>query len=87
MLLLLAASLAIGWICGGPTLATRKTLAVTTASRNAAVGLVIVANSFAGTAAATAVVAFALLSIFGTLVSAILLSLRPDPAPVLPSPS
>jgi len=67
MLHLLAISLAIGWICGGPAIATRKTLAVTTASRNAAVGLVIVASGFAGTAAATAVVAFALVSVIGTL--------------------
>jgi len=80
MLLLLAISLAIGWVCGGPALATRKTLAVTTASRNAAVALVIVASSFAGTAAATAVIAFALLSIFGTLISAILLGMRPNRA-------
>lgn len=67
MLLLLAASLAIGWICGGPRQTTRATVAVTTAARNAAVGLVIVANSFAGTAAATAVVAYAVVSVFGTL--------------------
>jgi BASS family bile acid:Na+ symporter len=71
-LLLLATSLAIGWICGGPRQATRVTLAVTTAVRNAAVGLVIVATSFAGTAAGTAVVAYALVSIFGTLGYAIL---------------
>ena len=67
MLLLLAASLAIGWICGGPRQATRATLALTTSVRNAAVGLVIVATSFAGTSAGTAVVAYALVSIFGTL--------------------
>lgn len=65
--MLLFSSLAIGWLCGGPAQTTRKTLAVTTASRNAAVGLVIVANSFAGTAAATSVVAYALISILGTL--------------------
>ncbi|MFM2093712.1 MAG: Pantothenate precursors transporter PanS [Planctomycetota bacterium] len=67
MMLLLAASLAIGWICGGPRETTRATLAVTTGVRNAAVGLVIVANNFASTAAATALVAYALVSIFGTL--------------------
>ena len=67
MSLLLAASLAIGWACGGPRQATRATLSLTTAVRNAAVGLVIVATSFAGTAAGTAVVAYALVSIFGTL--------------------
>lgn len=71
MLLLLAASLAIGWLCGGPETATRKTLALTTASRNAAVGLAIASTNFAGTAALPAVVAYALLSIFGTLIFAI----------------
>jgi BASS family bile acid:Na+ symporter len=87
MLLLLVASVVIGWLCGGPALATRKTLAVTTASRNAAVGLVIVANSFAGTAAATAVVAFALFSILGTLAFAIFLGSRPVLTLPTPSPS
>jgi BASS family bile acid:Na+ symporter len=67
MLLLLAASLVIGWICGGPARATRKALALTTAIRNAAVGLVIVSTSFAGTPAVTAVVAYALVSILGAL--------------------
>jgi BASS family bile acid:Na+ symporter len=67
MLLLLGASLAVGWFCGGPARTTRKSLAVTTAARNAGVGLVIVANNFAGTAAATAVVAYALVSILGSL--------------------
>jgi BASS family bile acid:Na+ symporter len=65
--LLLAASLAIGWLCGGPAAATRKSLALTTAVRNAAVGLAIVSNNFAGTAAVTAVVAYAFVSIFGSL--------------------
>jgi BASS family bile acid:Na+ symporter len=37
MLLLLMASLGIGWISGGPDRATRKALALTTAARNAAV--------------------------------------------------
>jgi bile acid:Na+ symporter, BASS family len=67
MLLLLLASLAIGWLCGGPTRSIRTALALTTAVRNAAVGLVIVSASFAGTAAVTAVVAYALVSILGAL--------------------
>jgi BASS family bile acid:Na+ symporter len=71
MLLLLAASLAIGWLCGGPEAATRKTLALITASRNAAVGLAIASTNFAGTAALPAVVAYALLSILGTLIVAV----------------
>jgi BASS family bile acid:Na+ symporter len=67
MLLLLAASLTIGWLCGGPERAARRAFAVTTGVRNAAVGLVIVSANFADTAAVTAVVAYALVSVFGTL--------------------
>jgi BASS family bile acid:Na+ symporter len=72
MFLLLAASLGIGWLCGGLASATRKALAVTTGARNAAVALVIVADNFANTPAVTAVVAYALVSIFGTLGCALL---------------
>jgi BASS family bile acid:Na+ symporter len=72
MFLLLAASLVIGWLCGGPGRATRKTLAVTTGIRNIAVGLVIVGANFPDTPAVTAVVAYALLSIVGTLACAFL---------------
>jgi BASS family bile acid:Na+ symporter len=74
MLLLLAAGLGIGWLCGGPGQATRKALSVTTGARNAAVALVIVSNNFAGTAAVTAVIAFGLVSILGTLGCALLLA-------------
>jgi bile acid:Na+ symporter, BASS family len=74
MFLLLALSLAIGWLCGGPGRATRMALAMTTAARNAAVALVIVSSNFAGTPAVTAVVAYALVSIFGTLGCAFLLA-------------
>jgi BASS family bile acid:Na+ symporter len=73
MLVLLAASLGIGWALGGPTTATRKTLALTTAARNAAVGLVIVSANFPGTPAVTAVVAYALVSVLGALVCALAL--------------
>jgi BASS family bile acid:Na+ symporter len=73
MMLLLAASLSIGWLCGGPERATRRALAVTTGLRNAAVGLVIVSANFAGTPAVTAVVAYSLVSFFGTLGFAVLL--------------
>jgi BASS family bile acid:Na+ symporter len=73
MLLLLAASLGTGWLCGGPTHATRCTLAVTTGVRNAAVALVIVSANFVDTPAVTAVVAYALVSIFGTFGCAVLL--------------
>jgi BASS family bile acid:Na+ symporter len=65
--LLLAASLGIGWLCGGRNLKIRKALAVTTASRNVAIGLIIAGSNFAHTPAVTAVVAFGLVSILGTL--------------------
>jgi BASS family bile acid:Na+ symporter len=67
MLALLAASLLIGWSSGGAERKTRRATAVTTGARNAAVGLVIVAANFADTAAVTAVVAYAFVSVFGTL--------------------
>lgn len=67
MLLLLGATLAVGWMCGGPDRTTRKTLALTTAARNAALALVIVSNNFAGTPAVTAVVGYSLFSILGSL--------------------
>jgi BASS family bile acid:Na+ symporter len=80
MILLVSASLAIGWSCGGTGRVTRKALAVVTASRNAAVALVIASNNFAGTAAVTAAIAFALVSILATLGAALLLAAMPDPA-------
>ncbi|MCI0640782.1 MAG: bile acid:sodium symporter [Gemmataceae bacterium] len=61
MFLLLSATLAIGWLLGEPGGAQRKTLAITTAVRNAGVCLVIASSSFAGTPAVTAVTAYALL--------------------------
>ncbi len=74
MLLLFLASLGIGWVFGGPALDQRKALALTTAVRNVAVGLVIVSRDFADTPAVTAVVAYALLSILGGLATALLLA-------------
>jgi bile acid:Na+ symporter, BASS family len=71
MVLLLGASLGIGWVCGGPDRPTRKALALTSAARNAAVALVIVSHNFAGTPAVTAVVAYALVSILGALACAL----------------
>jgi BASS family bile acid:Na+ symporter len=87
MALLLAAMLGIGWVCGGPARATRKALAVTTGVRNAAVGLVIVSGNFADTAAVTAVVAYALLSIFATLGCAFLLAAAAGPDANTPAES
>jgi predicted Na+-dependent transporter len=77
--LLLAATLGIGWVCGGPTRATRKSLAVTTGVRNAAVALVIVSGNSADTAAVTAVVAYGIASIFATLGFSFLLGAVPEP--------
>jgi BASS family bile acid:Na+ symporter len=85
MLLLLAASFGIGWFCAGPDLATRKSLAVTTAVRNAAVALVIATSNFANTGAVTAVVAYALVSIFTALGCAYALATVGQPAVVAPS--
>lgn len=72
MLLLLVGTLAIGSLCGGHDRATRRSMIVTTGLRNAAVGLVIATANFAGTAALTAVVAYALVSMLGTLAVALI---------------
>lgn len=73
MVLLLGASLAIGWLLGGPDRSNRTALAVTTGPRNAAVGLAIATGNFAGTPAVTAVVAYGIASMIGTLVFAVAL--------------
>ncbi len=78
MILLFAGSLGIGWFCGGPDLAVRRALSVTTTGRNAAVALLIVNRSFAGSEAVTAVVAYALVSILGTFVFASFLGRTAD---------
>jgi BASS family bile acid:Na+ symporter len=78
MLLLFFASLAIGWACGTGDTATRNASALTTAARNAAVGLVIATGNFAGTPVVSAVVAYGLVSMLGTLGVAVLLGrIRP----------
>jgi BASS family bile acid:Na+ symporter len=68
---LLGASLIIGWLAGGPDGASRRTMALTTSLRNAGVGLVIVAGSFPGTPAVSAVLAYALIAVFGSLAVAL----------------
>ncbi len=67
MAVLFLGSLAVGWLCaaGGP--ATRNASALTTAARNAAVGLAIATGSFAGTPVVVAVVAYGLVSMLGAL--------------------
>jgi len=86
MLALLAASLIIGWAVGGPARESRKTFAVTTALRNAGVGLVIATGSFAGTPAASAVVAYAIVCVFGTLFVALWWGRHGAPALTAPRP-
>jgi BASS family bile acid:Na+ symporter len=76
MCLLLVMSLLCGWACGGPGIASRNTLGLTTGVRNAAVALVIVNANFAGTRAVTAVAAYGLFSIVGGLLCAALLGRR-----------
>jgi BASS family bile acid:Na+ symporter len=70
MTFLLVASWATGWLLSEPIIETRKAMAVTTSLRNVSLGLVVATSLFAGTAAVTATVAFGLVSLFGTLVSA-----------------
>ena len=76
MSLLLLASLCIGWFFGASDTPTRKAMATATATRNAAVALVIVTSNFAGTPAVTAVVAYALFSTLGAVGCALLLGRR-----------
>jgi BASS family bile acid:Na+ symporter len=67
MISLLTVSIAAGWLFSRADLDARKAMAITTALRNVGVGLVIASGMFSGTAAVTAVVAFGLVSLFGTL--------------------
>ncbi len=71
MAALLAASLAVGWLLGGPGSESRKALMLTTALRNVGVGLVIVTGSFGGKAAVTAVVVYGIVEIVGCLLTAV----------------
>ncbi len=71
MLALLLASLAVGWLLGGPADATRRALTLTTALRNVGLGLVIATGAFAGTQAETAVLAYGLFAVVAALVVAL----------------
>ena len=68
---LLVASWAAGWLLGGPGSDNRKALALTTSLRNVGVGLVIVTGNFGGTAAVTAVLAYGIFEIVGSLLLAL----------------
>ncbi|HEU4679220.1 MAG TPA: hypothetical protein VFS35_06850 [Terrimicrobiaceae bacterium] len=57
---LLVASVAAGWLFGGPGSENGRAMALTTSVRNAGVSLVIAMGSFPGTAAVTAALAYAL---------------------------
>jgi BASS family bile acid:Na+ symporter len=71
MLVLLAASLVIGWLAGGSGSDNRRTMALTTALRNVGVGLVIVTGNFAGTPAVSAALAYGIIEVFGSLLVAL----------------
>lgn len=67
MLALLVASWAAGWLLGGPGADNRRALSLTTSLRNVGVGLVIATGNFGGTAAVTAVLAYGIFEIVGSL--------------------
>jgi len=71
MLILLAASLAIGWLAGGKEQSDRRTMALTTSLRNVGLGLVIVTGNFAGTPAVSAALAYGIVEVLGSLVVAL----------------
>jgi BASS family bile acid:Na+ symporter len=71
MVALLAASLAAGWLLGGPGGDNRKAMTLTTALRNVGVGLVIATGAFAGTPAVTAVLAYGLFGVLASLLVAL----------------
>jgi BASS family bile acid:Na+ symporter len=68
MLLLIFASVAAGWLLGGPGAGNRTAMAMATSVRNVGVAMVIASGSFPGTQAVTAATAFAL---FQTVVMAL----------------
>jgi bile acid:Na+ symporter, BASS family len=70
MLILLVASLVIGWLAGGAKRDIRRTMALTTALRNVGVGLVIVTANFPGTPAVSAALAYGIVEVFGSLLVA-----------------
>lgn len=63
MLLLIIASLAVGWLLGGPERGTRRVMAVNTSMRNVALCLVISTRAFSTPDVHVAVLAFAALMV------------------------
>lgn len=76
MALLLAASMAAGWILGGPARETRQLLATATSMRNAALCLAIASNTPSGDGVITPLVAFSLLMVPPNLLLTLIGSLR-----------
>ena len=71
MLILFVATVATGWLLGGPGIAARKSMALTTSLRNVGVGMVVASSSFAGTPVLTTVLAYAIVELAGGLLLAI----------------
>jgi bile acid:Na+ symporter, BASS family len=79
MLVLLLTSWAAGWLLGGPGSDTRRALTLTTSLRNVGVGLIIATSNFGGTAAVTAVLAYGIIEIVGSLLLAMAFGrVKPD---------
>jgi bile acid:Na+ symporter, BASS family len=66
-------TLGAGWMTGGRDKAKRKTMTLTTGIRNAAAAMVIGISNFGGSAALTAILAYAAFSTFGALAAAFLM--------------
>ncbi len=71
MLLLLVGTLVAGWWLGGPGAGSRRAMALTTSLRNVGVGLVIATSTFPDSAAVTAVIAYGVIEILGSLLVAL----------------
>ena len=71
MLTLLGFSLLCGWLAGGARDADRRAVALTTSIRNVGLGIGVTATAFAGTSAVTAVLAYGLVQLFGSLLIAL----------------
>ncbi len=71
MLALLVASWTTGWLLGGPGSDNRRALTLTTWLRKVGVGLIIATSNFGGTVAVTAVLAYGIFEIVGSLLLAL----------------
>jgi bile acid:Na+ symporter, BASS family len=71
MLILLAGTLAIGWLAGPSGREGRRTMALTTSLRNVGLGLVIVTANFPGTPAVSAALAYGIIEVLGSLLLAV----------------